>query len=417
MAFIRINPAYRDWLRSQSLAAPDDFFRLRAAIIGGHPDRNAGRVCLGKGPQQIAAYLKREHRVRWRDRLANALAGFGFSSKSVREFKTLQALERAGVACPGWIAVGETEHGQSFLLVPELPEVIDLRVFLQEFHSAPGRRRERFARRLGAALARIHGAGFDHPDLYTKHVLVQAESGRLYVVDWQRAARQGPVSWRRRCRDLAALNATLAPDLLSIPERMLCLRAYLRACRRQGDGDGGGLLAVAFQLFRRSRRLLRLRRIREMQQAPAVQQQVIWLDGEALCVTPDFLAALAGAVPDWLRLSRLPRRPWQFTDRSRVRLVGLGRLLLVRRRAFRPLAGVAAWLRGRRLTSPELARAGEIFRLQRAGVATERLLAFGQRCPAPWIVESLLLTQPEEVVAPAPDSSSPVAALVPEGVR
>jgi tRNA A-37 threonylcarbamoyl transferase component Bud32 len=404
MAFAQINPAYRDSLQGLGLAAPEDFFHLPAIIVGGHPDRHVGRVFLGNGPDKVACYLKREHRIRRRDRLAGALAGFGFCSKSVRELQTLDALGQAGAPCPEWIAGGETERGQGFLLVRELPEAIDLRVFLHELGSAPARRRERFVRKLGMTLAQVHGAGFDHPDLYAKHVVVQAATGQVSILDWQRSGRRGPVSWPRRCRDLAALNATLATGLLSVSERILCLRAYLRACRRRGDGDGGGLLPVAFRVFRRSERLLQRRRIREMHQLPTVKQQVVWLDGEALCVTPEFLAVLDGKIPYWLRLSGFPSRPRQFLERRQVRLAGQDRLLLVRRRVIRPWAGLWTWLRGRRLTSPELGRAREIFRLQRAGVVTDTLLAFGQRCPAPWRIESLLLTQPHKTR----DSQEPV---------
>ena len=133
-----------------------------------------------------------------------------------------------------------------------------------------------------------------------------------------------------------------------------------------------------------------------MQQVPdpSLSQQVVWLDGEALCVTPEFQAALAGRLPEWLRLSRLPSRPRQFFSRDQLRLEEVGHLLLVRRRMIRPFAGIWAWLRGKRLTSPELRRVREIFQLQRAGVITERLLAFGQRSITPWRIESFLLTEP-----------------------
>jgi tRNA A-37 threonylcarbamoyl transferase component Bud32 len=403
MAFVRINPAYQAWLQEQGLASAEDFIGLPIMIVGGHADRHVGRILIGEGARALAVFLKREHCVRWKDRLANARAGFGFCSRSAREAQTLQALTRRGIACPEWLAVGETGRGQAFLLVRELTEVVDLRVFMRDLRSAPPRRRHRFARRLGQALAGLHSCGFDHPDIYAKHVMVQPDSGRLYWLDWQRSRRQGRVSWKQRCRDLAALDATLAPELLSVSERILCLRSYLRACRVRGQGDGGGLLPVAFAIFRRSRQLVGRHRIREMQNVPVARQQLVWLDGEALCVTPEFQRALAGEIPEWLRLARLPAQPWQVVQRSQVRLPGVGGALLVRRRVIRPLAGIWAWLRRRRLTSPELRRAREIFRLQRTGVGAEQLLAFGQRCPVPWRIESFLLTRPQyEVNAERP---------------
>ena len=41
-----------------------------------------------------------------------------------------------------------------------------------------------------------------------------------------------------------------------------------------------------------------------------VKYELVWLDGEALCVTPDFQANLDGQVPEWLPLPRVPSAPW-----------------------------------------------------------------------------------------------------------
>ena len=50
-------------------------------------------------------------------------------------------------------------------------------------------------------------------------------------------------------------------------------------------------------------------------------------------------------------------------------------------------------IRGRRLTSPELEQAGVVFRLERYGVRTARVLAFGQNLRRPWQIESYLLLE------------------------
>jgi len=49
------------------------------------------------------------------------------------------------------------------------------------------------------------------------------------------------------------------------------------------------------------------------------------------------------------------------------------------------------------LTSPELAQAGVIFRLQRYGVRTAEVLAFGQSLGRPWQLESFLLLRDHSV--------------------
>src|SRR5437762_709625 len=131
MAFVEINPDYRDAVARHGLASPESFLSLPGLLISGHPDRNVARVTLGSGPTALAAYLKREHRVRCRERCGNAWAGFGFASRSWREAQILRALRRAGVGCPDWIAAGEDERGRAFLLLAELTDMVDLQQFLR----------------------------------------------------------------------------------------------------------------------------------------------------------------------------------------------------------------------------------------------------------------------------------------------
>src|SRR5258708_6791023 len=115
MAFVDINPCYRKFLERQGLVEAGQFLALPGVIVCGHPDRHVLQVILGTGAEAIPGYLKREHRIPWRDPLANAWAGFGFVSKSCREAQTLQVAQRAGVGCPEWIASGEDDHGRAFL--------------------------------------------------------------------------------------------------------------------------------------------------------------------------------------------------------------------------------------------------------------------------------------------------------------
>lgn len=384
MRFVQINPRYRAQLAALGLHTPEQFLALPAIIVGGHPDRHVGRVTLGDGPSAIRAFLKREHIIRWRDRLASAWAGFGFVTKSQREARTLQALAEAGIDAPEWIACGEDGKGHAFLLTRALVDAVDMRRFL---HDLPMGARPQFAQRLGVALARIHAAGFDHPDLYSKHVLVSADGERIYLLDWQRS-RRGTVHKRQRCRDLAVLDATLAEDLASTDDRMACLRAYVREANTSISVE-----RMARAIRRQSQRLLRKRHFRECRLLlPSVSQELIWLHGEELCATPDFAASLEGVIPDWLRLECADWSDEQQTHAS-VALPDGRRGVLVRRREDRPLRWL--WLQFRRhaYTSREVRQAGLIFRRQRMGLPAPRLLAFGERHPLPWRTESFLLTE------------------------
>jgi hypothetical protein len=286
------------------------------------------------------------------------------------------------------------------LLVGELAGAVDLRFFLRDGWAGAARSRRLFARRLGEALARMHEAGFDHPDLYAKHVLVDPRSGQIFFLDWQRSQQRRWVGWRQRCRDLAALDATLVEHLSPQRERLVCLRAYLRCTQALGRGDWSRATVTRMrkQIHRQARRLLRKRHIQVDRRLPLAPggQSLLWLDGEALCVTPAFWAELQGRVPTWLPLAPKPGLRGR-TERGEVELPGGRRGLLVRRWRLQPLGWLWAALRGKRLESPELRQATTIFRRQRQGLDAPRLLAYGQRRCFPWRTESFLLT---EVAAP-----------------
>src|SRR5437879_4421255 len=119
MAFLNVNPCYQRFLEQLGLATPAHFPDLPSVIVCGHPNRNVARVTLGRGPDALPAFLKREHRVPWKERLFNALTGFGFVSKSRREALVLHTLQQAGIRCPDWIAVGEDGQGRAFLMLRE----------------------------------------------------------------------------------------------------------------------------------------------------------------------------------------------------------------------------------------------------------------------------------------------------------
>jgi len=413
-SFLDVNPRYRELLKRQGLKVPEDFLALPAVIVSGHPDRNVARVSLGSLQDKsghrvgVTAYLKREHRLPWRDRLVNAWAGFGWCSKSYREALVLRAMREHGVGCPEFLAAGEDRFGRAFLLVRELSASVDLRVFLQGRHLAEPVVRRHFARTLGEALARLHDAGFNHPDLYSKHVLVNHRHSAVSLLDCQRSHRFRNLSWARRWHDLAALDATLTDELVAPRERLRCLRSYLRAVLATRAPRPFCRKALA-AIRRHASRLLRHRHVREARQPPlpSDSQNLIWVQGESLCVTRQFHDALQGRIPEKLLRGRRRSFPSALTNilvpfgsetagrvtRCQYSFRGIGPASLVQRRASRPWGWLWSWIRRRRLTSPELEHAGVVFRLERYGVRTPRILAFGQSLRRPWQMESFLLLE------------------------
>jgi hypothetical protein len=157
---------------------------------------------------------------------------------------------------------------------------------------------------------------------------------------------------------------------LPVPRRQALFHKALEAIRAQSD------------------LLLRRRHIHEARQIPAEKQELIWLDGEALCVTPEYFRLHKGALPPVSALTHNERA------RATVPLPRGGQGFFIRRRTDRFLAWLAAWFGFRPVSAPEVRQAGLLFRLQRYGVSTARLLAFGQRQVSPWRQESFLLTEP-----------------------
>jgi tRNA A-37 threonylcarbamoyl transferase component Bud32 len=385
-AYVRVNPRYRPLLQRHGLISPRALLSLPAVIISGHPDRNVSRVTLGTGPDAVIAFLKREHRVRWKQQLMNFLSGFGPVSLSHREAATLDSLWRAGIGCSAWIAVGADGQGRAFLLVEELTGCVDLRRFLAN-STASSQVRRRSARQLGETLARIHDAGFAHRDLYAKHILVHPDDRSLHFLDWQRSVQRHCLTTRERWHDLASLDATLGDELAGPRERLSCLRAYCISANLDRKSRRNAVAAI-----RKQCRLLAGRRhIREARHLPEtpLRQELIWLDGEALCVTPDYYQEWNGALPSTDQAA--PGR--NQVQREWVSLPRGGSAVFARRRMDCFFAWLAKWFGAKPLVAPEVQQAGLLYRLQRYGLRTARLLAFGQRQARPWRIESFLLTE------------------------
>ena len=150
-----------------------EYLAMPGVVVSGHVGRNVSRVQFG----DAIAYLKREHRVRLRDRLRSLLAGFGPVSLSQREAKVLLRLQQEGLPGPKYLASGEAD-GQAFLLIEEASGAIDLRRMTITTE---------LAEELGRIIASLHNAGIDQPDLFAKHFLVNAETGQITILDWQRS--------------------------------------------------------------------------------------------------------------------------------------------------------------------------------------------------------------------------------------
>ncbi len=370
--WIVVQPTYRRRFARVGLIAAADFINLPGEVISGHADRHVVRVVLGRGLSRIVAFLKREHRVPWRERLRNCWAGFGWVSQSEREVRLLHRLRQARVPVPYWLAYGEDGRGRAFALVRGITSAVDLRLFLHA-ERQPAQRRD-LARRLGKALARVHAAGFDCPHLASKHVLVRPRGIVPFLIDWQRATQAQKVRWPTRICELAALHASLAEDLATPRERLVCLRAYLRAIL----GRRPALRPWVEMVLRKSEQFFRRRAFRDLRRLPLTggSQRLRWVDGESLVVTRPLWRANRGRLPDWL--VHAAHTPVPAPRESAVRWRDRPLVLL----QFPPATALQRWWnwlcsRHEIAAGPRLG--GRLFRRERCGLPGPRPLAFGQR--------------------------------------
>ena len=337
-----VHPDHRTLLALHHLDSPADLLDLPAIVVNGHVGRNVSSVRLG----ELTAYLKREHRVALRTRWKNFLAGFGFVSMSEREANVLRYLESQDLNGPGWLAYGEY-RGAAFLLVSDAGT------------PAPTTN----VRALAIAVARIHHAGVDQPDLFAKHVFTDA-AGRITLLDWQQARLGRETSPSQRIRSLAALLAT-APEHTGRTDRLRFLKAYLAESGAREWKPFARLILAEAAILRKRPGIRRQRT-----QATAACQPLVRIQGETVCAIP--------AVADDLRNEVIIR---QLHDASRtsapVMLPAGTRWKAAEYR--QPWGRLWAAVRGKAWRSAELKLARLVMHLERHGIPAPGIVAYGQR--------------------------------------
>jgi hypothetical protein len=117
---------------------------------------------------------------------------------------------------------------RGWLIAREIPDAVDALRFLVD-GPTPARRRAVLAA-AGRAMRALHDAGFDHPDLHLKNLLVVPD-GRVLVLDLDGVRRTTPLPRERRLAglfrfDRFAAKQAAAGAAVSRADRMRVLRAY-----------------------------------------------------------------------------------------------------------------------------------------------------------------------------------------------
>lgn len=225
-------------------------------------------------------------------------------SPAREEAERLGWLADAGIAAPR--ALGTARCGLRSVLAME--EVLGAVPLPEALAAGTARERARLCRDLGALVARLHGAGLFHRDLYLEHLLVRRAEGscapELVLLDAGRVLRRPLRPGRWAAKDLAACLHSFPRALGDGPRRL----AFLAYCAARGlNAEAGSRLL----------RALRARRVRMERHRPRFGAVVarprhlaILVPGrpeDLLAATPVLAAAAAG--PGFGRVSLLvPKR-------------------------------------------------------------------------------------------------------------
>ena len=153
-------------------------------------------------------------------------------ARFVGELRALAGARSAGVPVPEALGVVSRPAGLStrrgWLLAREVADARDALAFLASRPSAA--RRHGVLAAAGRAMRRLHDAGFEHPDLHLKNLLVTAR-GDVLVLDLDAARRRETLTREQRLTglfrfDRYAAKQAAAGRAVSRTDRMRVLRAY-----------------------------------------------------------------------------------------------------------------------------------------------------------------------------------------------
>lgn len=202
----------------------------RAATSERRPQRREiTRLTADENGHERVLFLKRNWISHKKDGIASLFRRGAVWSIARQEWENARALESAGLRMAGLVSYGE-ECGPlwerfSFIITEAAPgQTID--EFFRESRDRAIRRCVLIA--LAGFVKRMHEAGLATPDLFTRHIfLADANSEpKFCLIDMARLDRSRKPSARTRARDLAALNVTAAPAIVTTRERIFFLKAY-----------------------------------------------------------------------------------------------------------------------------------------------------------------------------------------------
>jgi len=188
-------------------------------------DRETLAVTVG-GRQR---FLKRHGGAGWAELAKNWLTLKPPVLGAGEEWRALNTLAALGIAAPEPLAYAwrgrNPARRRSALLMEALPPGEAVEDRLQRLPPMTMLERQALLRDVGRTIARLHGGGVAHRDLYICHVFRLADA-RIALLDLHRAILRKPLPRRWIAKDLAALAFSSLPYGLSRLDRLRFLAAY-----------------------------------------------------------------------------------------------------------------------------------------------------------------------------------------------
>jgi heptose I phosphotransferase len=168
----------------------------------------------------------------------------GKTSKGRREWENHLLLSRVGIPAPRPAAWGEGKGSSFFMSLACAGRTAE--DLAPDWSGQPPGSRRRIVRSLAFRIARLHGYGLFHRDLYLSHVIVEGD--RVRIIDLQRLVERPLFKGHRRIKDLAALLYSSFDSPITRTERLRFLKIYL---------GGGKISRAGRRLIRRIERKAR----------------------------------------------------------------------------------------------------------------------------------------------------------------
>lgn len=221
---------HREVLRPLGLDTIEGVKKFQGELIKNHKGRrDIQRLRAAIDGRPAIFYLKRNWQPYKKDGLHSLLTRGRVWSQSRVEFENARALQRAGLAVAEPIAFGE-ECGPfwerfSFILTASARGEMTVEDFLRTNQN--GSERRRVFEALGREVRKMHDAGLASPDLFTRHIFLEAGAEpKFCLIDMARLDHRNKLSSTQRARDLAALHVTAPLRFVTEEERKAFLSAY-----------------------------------------------------------------------------------------------------------------------------------------------------------------------------------------------